>query len=238
MQSLSGQPANCKSGGGTLTLCYRFSLIPTFMSRLARFLSVAVLLTTAGALTSCATKTNSSGVMYAKDFDPPAKRPSNPSAVKIKISTSAQRIYVVEGNEVLLASPCSVGTSSTPTGHGTYRITNKVERRRRVSSPGAGYPMPFWMEWKPAYGMHWGYVKPYPCTHGCIRLPEKTAAKVFAMTRVGTPLIISSSHAEDATAGARLPVLDDSTLPDPPMSYMLSNKFFDDIAYKGNMFTN
>ena len=49
--------------------------------------------------------------------------------------------------------------------------------------------MPFWQEWKPAYGMHWGFVKPYPCTHGCIRLPMKAAAKIFAMTRVGTPLL-------------------------------------------------
>jgi len=137
----------------------------------------------------------------------------------------------------LLATPCSVGTNGS-TGSGTYRITNKTERRRRVSQPGAGYPMPFWMEWKPAYGMHWGYVKPYPCTHGCIRLPQKAAAKIFAMTRVGTPIVIAHSHPEDATAGASLPVLDDSTLADPPMSYMLSQQFFHDMAYKGKMFVD
>ena len=208
--------------------------MPKNLSHLFRLGFVALALLP---LTQCATK-KTGGAFYAKDFDPPATRPTNPSAVKVKVSTGAQRVYVVEGDKVLLATPCSVGTPSTPTRSGTYRITNKVEKRRRASSPGAGYPMPFWMEWMPAYGMHWGYVKPYPCTHGCIRLPEKSAAKIFAMTRVGTPLIIAHSHPEDATAGARLPVLDDSTLPDPPMSYMLSEQFFRDIAYMGNMFKN
>ena len=90
--------------------------------------------------------------------------------------------------------------------------------------------MTFWMEFKSAYGMHWGWVKPYPCTHGCVRLPIKSAQKIFAMVKQGTPLIIATSHPEDATIGKTLPVLDDSTLADPPDSYMLSSKVFSDAA--------
>jgi hypothetical protein len=42
--------------------------------------------------------------------------------------------------------------------------------------------MTYWMSfYAPAYGMHWGFVKPYPCTHGCVRLPIKTARKMFDM---------------------------------------------------------
>jgi lipoprotein-anchoring transpeptidase ErfK/SrfK len=51
--------------------------------------------------------------------------------------------------------------------------------------------MTFWMEFKSAYGMHWGWVKPYPCTHGCVRLPIKSAQKIFSMISSGTPLIIA-----------------------------------------------
>ncbi|MEZ5387699.1 MAG: L,D-transpeptidase [Prosthecobacter sp.] len=172
---------------------------------------------------------------YSVHFDPPAKAVKNPSAVKVKLSTGAQRVYVMEGNEVLLATPCSVGTASTPTPLGTYTIYSKVANRRRISSPGAGYPMTFWMEFKSAYGMHWGWVKPYPCTHGCVRLPIKSAQKIFSMVKTGTPLIIATSHPEDATIGKTLPVLDDSSLADPPDSYMLSNKVFEDAA-KGKMY--
>jgi hypothetical protein len=193
-------------------------------------LFTSLLLAAAAALlSSCgSTKTTSSG-KFSPSFDPPAKQPSNRSAVKVKISTGAQRIYVMEGDKVLLASPCSTGTASDPTPLGTHRISEKNATRRRASSPGAGYPMSFWMSfYSPAYGMHWGWVKPYPCTHGCVRLPIKTAQKVFNMVSVGTPISIARSHPEDATAGAGLPVLDDSALSDPPMSYMLSSKVFSD----------
>jgi hypothetical protein len=172
---------------------------------------------------------------YSVHFDPPTKAVKNPANVKVKLSTGAQRVYVMEGNEVLLATPCSVGTASTPTPLGTFTIYSKVANRRRISSPGAGYPMTFWMEFKSAYGMHWGWVKPYPCTHGCVRLPIKSAQKIFSMVKTGTPLIIATSHPEDATIGKTLPVLDDSTLADPPDSYMMSNQVFEDAA-KGKMY--
>lgn len=186
-----------------------------------------LLIAAAAALSSCAAVKKGN---YSTSFDPPAKAVKNPAAVKVKLSTSAQRVYVMEGNEVLLATPCSVGTASSPTPHGTFTIYSKTANRRRVSSPGAGYPMTFWMEFKSAYGMHWGFVKPYPCTHGCVRLPIAAAKKIFGMVRTGTPLIIATSHPEDATIGKSLPVLDDSTLPDPPDSYMLSPKVFEDAA--------
>lgn len=184
-------------------------------------------------LSQCATPKKKGN--YSVHFDPPAKAVKNPSNVKVKLSTGAQRVYVMEGDEVLLATPCSVGTASTPTPLGTFTIYSKVANRRRVSSPGAGYPMTFWMEFKSAYGMHWGWVKPYPCTHGCVRLPIKSAQKIFSMVKTGTPLIIATSHPEDATIGKTLPVLDDSTLADPPDSYMMSSQVFEDAA-KGKMY--
>ncbi|MCB1210728.1 MAG: L,D-transpeptidase [Verrucomicrobiales bacterium] len=205
------------------------------MKLFARFLSTSALLATLVVMSSCATKPTGSG-RYSTTFDPPVKAPKNPSAVTVKLSTGAQRVYVMEGSEVLLATPCSVGTAGTPTPHGTYTIYSKVANRRRVSQPGAGYPMTFWMEFKSAYGMHWGFVKPYPCTHGCVRLPIKSAKKIFDLVRPGTKLTIASSFPEDETVGKTLPVLDDSAMPDPPMSYMLSPKVFED-ARAGKLYT-
>ncbi len=151
--------------------------------------------------------------------------------MKLKLSTGAQRLYVVEGNTVLLATPVTVGTASAPTPHGNFTIYSKVANRRRVSSPGAGYPMTYWMEFKPAYGLHWGFVKPHPSTHGCVRMPIDSARKTFALIRVGTPINIASSQPWDATIGKTLPVLDDSNLADPPMSYMLSSRVFADAQH-------
>jgi len=176
------------------------------------------------------------GPTYSTTFDPPVTQPTNRSNVKVKLSTSAMRVYVVEGDKVLLATPCSIGTAKDPTPLGKYTIYNKQANRRRISQPGAGYPMTYWMEFKTAYGMHWGFVKPYPCTHGCVRLPIKSAKKIFDLVSVGTPIHIATSHPEDETIGKTLPRLDDTTLPDPPMSYMLSPKVFAD-ASQGKFYT-
>lgn len=95
--------------------------------------------------------------------------------------------------------------------------------------------MTYWMSfYSPAYGMHWGFVKPYPCTAGCIRMPLNSAREVYDLVRVGTPVNVSTSQPWDATIGAKLPRLDDTPLPNPPMSYMRSPKVFRD-AEQGKM---
>ncbi len=196
--------------------------------RLTRLAFSAVFAAAALGLGGCATTTATTRTSF--DFDPPVKQPQNPAAVKVKISTGAQRLYVVEGDTVLLATPITVGAPSSPTPLGNFTIYSKQANRRRASSPGAGYPMTYWMEFKPAYGMHWGFVKPVPTTHGCVRMPLNSARKAFALVRTGTPLNIAKSQPWDATIGKSLPVLNDSHLPDPPLSYMLSPQVFSDAS--------
>jgi hypothetical protein len=200
------------------------------MNKPLRFLATIALGSAAVLFSSCGNMSSgSSSLGTAFSFDPPAKKPTNISAVKIHISTSAQRLYVTEGSEVLLATPCGVGTSATPTPKGNFKINSKTRHRRRQSQPGAGYPMTYWQSfYSPAYGMHWGFVKPSPSTHGCVRMPLNSARKIFDMTRVGTPVNVSSSQPWDSTIGTKLPRLDDGPLPNPPDSYMKSSKVFAD----------
>lgn len=206
------------------------------MKSLPRFLAGAALAASALFLASCGSTTtpkNAPGNSFA--FDPPAKAVTNPSAVRVAISLNSNCLYVVEGDKVLLATPAGVGRAATPTPKGTFPIRSKTKFRRRQSSPGAGYPMTYWMSfYSPAYGMHWGFIKPYPCTAGCIRLPLKSARKVFNMVRVGTKVNVANSQPWDSTIGASLPRLDDTPLPNPPLSYMKSNKVFED-AEQGKM---
>jgi len=203
------------------------------MKRPFRFLSSIASGSAAIILSSCSNMSSNSGTAFS--FDPPAKTPSNPSAVKIHISTGAGKLYVTEGDTVLLATPVGVGTSATPTPKGNFKIDSKTRHRRRQGNPGAGYPMTYWMSfYSPAYGMHWGFVKPYPSTQGCVRMPLNSARKVFEMTRVGTPVNVAASQPWDSTIGAGLPRLDDGPLSNPPNSYMNSNKVFADQE-KGKM---
>lgn len=204
------------------------------MNHRNRILPLATLALLSALFCSCGTSTTrTAGSSFS--FKPTVVKPTSRSAVSVKISTGAQRLYVMEGDKMLLATPCGVGKSATPTPKGNFRIDSKSRQRRRQSAPGAGYPMTYWMSfYSPSYGMHWGFVKPYPSTAGCIRLPLNSAREIFDMVNVGTPVNVSSSQPWDSTVGAALPRLDDTPLPNPPMSYLLSPKVFQD-AEQGKM---
>ena len=85
--------------------CYFMSAMINAMPHNLRTFSILAAAAAAMCLSSCATK--KLGGNYSTTFDPPAKPVTNPSALKVKLSTGAQRVYVMQGNEVLLATPCS-----------------------------------------------------------------------------------------------------------------------------------
>ena len=158
-----------------------------------------------------------------------AFKPHNPDKVKVKVSTSTQNIYVLEGDRLLMAAQGCVGEHGA-TGLGSYRIMEKIKTKRRISQPDAGYPMAYWCAWKSAYGFHEGFVHPRPRTHGCIRMHKEAAARFFALVQMGTPVHIASSQPEDAKYGHTVRKLDESRDPDPPRSFMMSSAWFKDPA--------
>ena len=172
-----------------------------------------------------------------------AYKPHNPDAVKVKVSTSTQHIYVMEGDRCLMAVQGCVGEhNSTPMGN--YHIEAKIRNKRSGSfgftssgqgadihhgqSVAVGYPMGFWCEFSPGYGFHEGFVHPIPRTHGCIRLHKEAAARLFALVKIGTPVNIASTQPEDSTVGRSVRVLDQSRDPDPPAATLMSNSYFSD----------
>lgn len=168
---------------------------------------------------SCSMNAPGGGLSAYHAYDRPAKLPKNPSAVRVKVSLSKQRTYVMEGNEMLMVMPVSVGAPGSATPVGNFRIFNKEARRRDnthgyarsgnvvkqtyLSKKPAGWafrgtPMPYWCEFKPENGFHTGWVKHTPCTNGSIRMHENLAPKFFQMVSTGTPVSIAYSQPEDA----------------------------------------
>mgnify|MGYP003293025453 CR=1 FL=1 len=49
-------------------------------------------------------------------------------------------------------------------------------------------PMSYFMRFDGATGMHAGYLPGYPASHGCVRLPEKSAIIFFNAVEIGTPV--------------------------------------------------
>ena len=113
------------------------------------------------------------------------------SDTKVIINLSEQRAYLVEQGRVTLTSPVASGKPGWPTPTGNSRIFNKdIDHRSRsfgsvvdcygrvVNSnatpashvPAGGHyrpaPMPYFMEFSPAVGMHAGYLPGYPASTG------------------------------------------------------------------------
>jgi hypothetical protein len=193
------------------------------MQHLSRLLLLCIGATAALFLTSCGTPSVSTG-----SYRVTAHRPHDPSKVEVKLSTSTQNVYVMEGDRLLMAVQGNVGKAGAETPKGRFTINSKIKNKRRISQPDAGYPMAYWCEFKPAYGFHEGFVHPTPRTHGCVRLHREAAARLYALTRIGTPVYIATSLPEDAKYGSQVRKLDQSRDPDPPRSAMMSESWFKD----------
>jgi len=207
--------------------------------------TLSLLAAAALGLAGCATGGHTSGGAYTVV----AHRPHDPNAVVVKVSTSTQHIYVMEGDRCLMAVQGCVGENgATHPGH--YRVMEKIRNKRSgtfgFASNGApadahkgqhvavGYPMGYWTAWAPGYGFHEGFVWSEPRTHGCIRLHKEAAARLFALTKMGTPVDIASSQPEDATLGKSVRRLDQRNDPDPPTPLLMSDSYFRDPP--GQMF--
>ncbi len=203
-----------------------------------RSLSLLALLSGAVFITGCST-TSSSGPYTVKAF-----KPHNPDNVSVKVSLSTQHIYVKEGDRLLMAVQGTVGEASHATPSGNFRIYSKIKEKRSGSygftssggpadihkgqSVAVGYPMAYWCEFAPAYGFHQGFVWSIPRTHGCIRMHKEAAARFFALVKIGTPVNIAHTQAEDSQYGQFVKKLDQRNDPDPSTSLLMSKRYFVD----------
>ena len=179
------------------------------------------------------------------DPNPVAYKPHNPANVRVKVSLSKQQVYVMEGSRPLLVAATCVGLPGKSTPCGNFTAFNKIAHKRsgsygyykngasiRAAEAGhgsgsyIGYPMPYWVEFAPAYGFHQGYVWPFPRTHGCLRLHKNVAAKFYALVREGTPINIARTQPEDLTIGRSVPRPGDYNDPDPSPAFMISSQAF------------
>ncbi len=205
----------------------------------SNFLAAALGLLGVAFLSGCATGP------LAQSYKVTAYKPKNPKAVRVKVSTSTQYIYVMEGDRCLMAVQGCVGEhGSTPMGNHT--IFSKLKEKRSGSfgfsrsgapadahkgqSVDVGYPMAYWCEFAPAYGFHQGFVWSVPRTHGCIRMHKEAAARFYALVQTGTPVNIAVSQPEDATVGRSIRRLDQRNDPDPPTALLMSRQYFVDPA--------
>jgi ankyrin repeat protein len=112
-----------------------------------------------------------------------------PDQLRVEISLAKQRMSVIKDGVTIFTSHCSTGRQGFKTPAGEYVITDKEREHRSTIYK---VPMPYFMRLSCRdFGMHAGAVASYPVSHGCIRLPEEAARKLFTELPVGTVVMIN-----------------------------------------------
>jgi hypothetical protein len=108
---------------------------------------------------------------------------------RVVVSLADQMVYAYDGHELVGAATASTAREGHITPTGIFKV---LERHRTYHSKKYDNASMPYMQRIDNYGiaMHGGPLPGYPASHGCIRLPMKFAAKLFAATEVGTPVYV------------------------------------------------
>lgn len=123
-----------------------------------------------------------------------AKKAQSQDALKgplqIVISIADQRISLYGNGELIARSSVSTGVESHPTPLGVFSIIGKQRWHR--SNIYSAAPMPYMQRitWS-GIALHAGDLPGYPASHGCIRLTNDFAIRLWHLTKRGTRVIIA-----------------------------------------------
>ena len=146
---------------------------------------------------------------------------ATPNNVRVHVSLSKQRAYLLIGDQVVIDSPISSGKRGHQSPNGSFSVREKDPNHRssiygdfvdpsgRIVRAGVsakidsapsgthfvGSPMKWFMRLTDeGVGMHVGILPGYPASHGCIRMPEQGAKLFYDHVKVGTPVTVGAAE--------------------------------------------
>ena len=118
-----------------------------------------------------------------------ADAPSTGSLL-LTIDLTAQRLMVYRNGGLMAASVISTGTLGRETPTGVFTVLEKKVFHRSSTYDNA--PMPYMQRLTTkGIAIHAGDLPGYPASHGCIRLPNEFAKRLYGITSVGTQVMIT-----------------------------------------------
>lgn len=150
---------------------------------------------------------------------------------RVIINLSEQRAYLLEDSKISLISPIASGKPGWSTPTGNFSVISKDINHRSQSfgsvldasgnivngsatpgsyvAPGFHYrpaPMPFYMQFGQALGMHAGYLPGYPASHGCVRMPRDFAERFFERVTIRTPVTVVGDTRDMSSVRKAIPL--------------------------------
>lgn len=112
---------------------------------------------------------------------------------EIVVDLSLQKAYAIEDGNIVLEGRISSGKEGRETPIGDYTIMQKkrLHRSNLWPKPNGGAKMPYMMRLtNSGIAMHLGYVPNRPASHGCIRMKNGFAQKIYRWAKVGTKVVV------------------------------------------------
>ena len=118
--------------------------------------------------------------------------PQGPFQIVVEIAKQQVALYGQDG--FIARAGISTGMPGHPTPMGVFTVISKAKWHQ--SNIYSGAPMPYMQRitWS-GIAMHAGPRPGYPASHGCIRLPEDFAIRLFHTTKVGARVIVTREPA-------------------------------------------
>ena len=118
--------------------------------------------------------------------------PQGPFQIVVDIAKQQVALYGQDG--FIVRAGISTGMPGHPTPMGVFTVISKAKWHQ--SNIYSGAPMPYMQRitWS-GIAMHAGPRPGYPASHGCIRLPEDFAIRLFHTTKVGARVIVTREPA-------------------------------------------
>jgi lipoprotein-anchoring transpeptidase ErfK/SrfK len=135
----------------------------------------------------------------------------------VLVNLREQKAYLYRGGVEVAEARISTGREGYETPVGRFKVIHKdrdhrsslygdyvgrdgevvkanVDVRKHARPPHAhfvGASMPYFVEFKPSYGLHAGHLPGYPASHGCVRMPYWKARQFYHATKKGTPVTVT-----------------------------------------------
>lgn len=111
-------------------------------------------------------------------------------AVLAVVSIKDQRVSIYDAAGGSMSARVSSGRTDYETPVGVYSVLQKEEEHHSNLYDDASMPFMQRLTWS-GIALHAGQLPGYPASHGCVRMPDSFAQRLFPMTRVGMRVVVA-----------------------------------------------
>jgi hypothetical protein len=126
---------------------------------------------------------------YFDDDEPILFRSGQGTPLLAVVGLAEQRVTIYSAKGKMMDSPVSSGQTGLETPAGIYSIVQKEEDHHSNIYEDGSMPFMERITWT-GIALHAGVLPGHPASHGCVRMPEAFAERLYQMTEIGMRVVV------------------------------------------------